>query len=364
MYRSEQRLANEASHKEPWLAVNLSRLLPGIGQIYAGKPLKGYIILLSYLLLIGIGGWLILGSTNSPLVGIAVLTTALLVLPIWNLFDAYQSAKSVNSLEFESARKQSKDAWLAVFLSSFIPGLGHAYLKQWLPSIGFFIVFIVTTIVASSQNLIIALLANLLRFMLVPFVFYHVYNSAPLRRERLQRTIMLFIAGSIGISFIFSIILATAIRQFVAESRYIPSGAMQPTLQINDRLIIDKLTYRFRMPERGDIVVFSPTEALQKLNYHEAFIKRIIGLPGDKVQIKGGQVYINDQPLAETYISDKPEYEWGPMVIPPNSYFVLGDNRNNSLDSAHWGFVPRENIIGKATQRFYPFNRAGSLLGK
>jgi signal peptidase I len=124
------------------------------------------------------------------------------------------------------------------------------------------------------------------------------------------------------------------------------------------------LTYRFRLPERGDIVVFSPTEALQKLNYREAFIKRIIGLPGDKVQVKGGQVYINDQPLAETYISDKPEYEWGPMVIPPNSYFVLGDNRNNSLDSAHWGFVPRENIIGKATQRFYPFNRAGSLLGK
>jgi signal peptidase I len=364
MYRSEQRLANEASHKEPWLAVNLSRLLPGIGQIYAGKPLKGYIILLSYLLLIGIGGWLILSSTNSPLVGFAVLTVALLVLPIWNLFDAYQSAKSVNSLEFESTRKQNKDAWLAVFLSGFMPGLGHAYLKQWLPSIGFFIAFIATIIVASSQNLIVALLANLLQFILVPFVFYHVYSSTPLRRERLKRTIMLFIAGFIGISFIFSVILATVIRQFVAESRYIPSGAMQPTLQINDRLIIDKLTYRFRLPERGDIVVFSPTEALQKLNYREAFIKRIIGLPGDKVQVKGGQVYINDQPLAETYISDKPEYEWGPMVIPPNSYFVLGDNRNNSLDSAHWGFVPRENIIGKATQRFYPFNRAGSLLGK
>lgn len=151
MYRSEQHSANGASNKEPWLAVNLSRLLPGIGQIYAGKPLKGYIIFLSHILLVGVGGWLILGSTNNPLVGIAVLTVGWLVLPIWNLFDAYQSAKGVNSLEFESARKQDKDAWLAVFLSGFIPGLGHAYLKRWLPSILFFIVFIVTAIVASSK---------------------------------------------------------------------------------------------------------------------------------------------------------------------------------------------------------------------
>lgn len=364
MYQSEKHSVNEESHKEPWLAVNLSRLLPGIGQIYAGKPLKGYIILLSHLFLTGIGGWLILGSTNNPLVGIAVLTAALLVLPIWSLFDAHQSARSANSLEFESTRKQSKDAWLAVFLSGFIPGLGHAYLKQWLPSILFFIVFIVAVIVAGSQSPIIALLANLLKAVLVLVVFYHVYSSAPLRRERSQRTIMLFMAGFIGISVILSAILAIMIRQFVAEARYIPSGAMLPTLHVNDRLIINKLAYRFRMPERGDIVVFSPTEALQKQNFHDAFIKRIIGLPGDKVQVKGGQVYINDQPLAETYISDQPQYEWGPMVIPPNSYFVLGDNRNNSYDSHYWGFIPRENIIGKATQRFYPFDRAGSLVGK
>jgi signal peptidase I len=364
MYQSEQHSANEASHKEPWLAVNLSRLLPGIGQIYAGKPLKGYIILLSFFLLTGIGGWFVLGSTNNPLVGIAVLTAALLVLPIWNLFDAHHSARSANSLEFESIRKQSKDAWLAVFLSGFIPGLRHAYLKKWLASILFFIIFIVTAIVAGSQSPIIALLAQVLQIVLVLVVFYHVYSSTSLRRERSQRTIMLFIAGFIGISVILSAILAIVIRQFVAEARYIPSGAMLPTLQINDRLVIDKQIYRFRMPERGDIVVFSPTEALQNQNVHDASIKRIIGLPGDKVQVKGGQVYINDQPLAETYISDKPQYEWGPMIVPPNSYFVLGDNRNNSYDSHIWGFVPSENIIGKATQRFYPFDRAGSLVGK
>jgi signal peptidase I len=110
-------------------------------------------------------------------------------------------------------------------------------------------------------------------------------------------------------------------------------------------------------------VVFAPTEALKKQDFHDAFIKRIIGLPGDKVQVKGGQVYINGQPLREPYIGkdEKPQYEWGPQVVPPNSYLVLGDNRNNRFDSHYWGFVPRENIIGKAVQRFYPFDRAGSL---
>jgi signal peptidase I len=363
MYPSEQPSTSEAP-KEPWLAVNLSRLLPGIGQIYAGRRLKGYIIVLSYFVLVAIGGWLILSSTQNPLAGIAILVAALLVLPVWNWFDAYYSAKSVNSPDFEATRKQSKDAWLAVFLSGFIPGLGHLYLRKWLPAILFFLVFIGISIVAGSENLATSLLGRLLQMILILVTFYHVYTSTPLRRERSQRSIILFMAGFVGISVFLSAALAVVIRQFVAEARYIPSKAMEPTLQVNDRLVINKLTYQFRQPERGDIVVFSPTEALQQQNIQDPLIKRIIGLPGDKVQVRGRQVYINDRPLTETYISDKPEYEWGPMVVPPNSYFVLGDNRNNSYDSHFWGFVPRENIIGKATQRFYPFNRAGSLVEK
>jgi signal peptidase I len=253
----EQNLAQQTNNKEPWFAVNLSRMLPGIGQIYAGKVLKGYIILLSYFLLIGIGGWQILNSTGNALVGIVVLTIALLILPIWNLFDAHYSARSRNSRDFESTRKQSKDAWLAVFLSGFIPGLGHAYLKQWLSSILFFAVFIAVSIAAGLENPIIALLASVLQVVLVFVAFYHVYVSAPVRRESARRTVMLFIAGFISISVVLSAILAIVIRQFVAEARYIPSRAMQPTLQIDDRLIINKLTYRFHAPERGDIIVFS-----------------------------------------------------------------------------------------------------------
>lgn len=158
-----------------------------------------------------------------------------------------------------------------------------------------------------------------------------------------------------------SIVLAVGIRQFVAEARYIPSGSMLPTLQINDRLIIDKLSYRFNTPQRGDIVVFSPTSTLEKQNFHDAFIKRVIGLPGDKVEVKGGRVYVNDQALRENYIEEDPQYQWGPQTVSNGSYLVLGDNRNNSYDSHYWGFVPREKIIGRAVVRFWPPNRVGEI---
>lgn len=162
-------------------------------------------------------------------------------------------------------------------------------------------------------------------------------------------------------TIVLSGVLAFGIRTFVAEARYIPSGSMLPTLQIDDRLIIDKISYNFRNPVRGDIVVFSPTDALKQQNFKDAFIKRLIGLPGDKVEVKGERLYVNDQLIQENYIGDPPNYNYGPVTVPPNQYLVLGDNRNNSYDSHYWGFVPRDRIIGKAVVRFWPLNRVGDL---
>ena len=158
-----------------------------------------------------------------------------------------------------------------------------------------------------------------------------------------------------------SAVLAFGIRTFVAEARYIPSGSMLPTLQINDRLIIDKVSYHFTQPERGDIVVFQPTEELRQQNFKDAFIKRIIGLPGDTVEVKDDTVFVNGEALSENYLQDYPDYEWGPQTVPEDQYLVLGDNRNNSYDSHYWGFVPRENIIGRAVVRFWPLNRLGGV---
>jgi len=160
---------------------------------------------------------------------------------------------------------------------------------------------------------------------------------------------------------VLSAILAVGIRTFVAEARYIPSGSMLPTLEINDRLIVDKLSYRFSKPQRGDVIVFSPTDQLKQLNFKDAFIKRVIGLPGETVEVKGGRVYINNKPIGENYIAERPEYQYGPVVVPENNYLVLGDNRNNSYDSHYWGFVPEDRIIGRAVVRFWPPNRLGEL---
>jgi signal peptidase I len=161
-----------------------------------------------------------------------------------------------------------------------------------------------------------------------------------------------------------SLLLAFGIRQFVAEPRYIPSESMVPTLAVNDRLMVEKISYLFNPPERLDIVVFWPPDRLKELNpalKKDAFIKRVIGLPGEKVEVRDGKVFINDVALVEDYIAAKPNYQWGPQVIPENSYLVFGDNRNNSFDSHFWGYVPRENIIGRAAFRFWPLGRIGEI---
>jgi signal peptidase I len=156
-------------------------------------------------------------------------------------------------------------------------------------------------------------------------------------------------------------ILAIGIRACVAEARYIPSESMLPTLEINDRLIVEKISYRFRKPERGDVVVFLPTETLKQQDYKEAFIKRVIGIPGDIVEVKNNAVYVNNQKLSEKYILNPPNYEYPSTKIPEGQYLVLGDNRNNSYDSHYWGFVPLKNLIGRATVRFWPPDRIGPL---
>jgi signal peptidase I len=171
-----------------------------------------------------------------------------------------------------------------------------------------------------------------------------------------------------------ALILALGIRTFIAEARYIPSSSMEPTLQIKDKLIIEKIGYHFHNPERGDIIVFNPTPKLQSENFKDAFIKRVIGIPGDRVEMKGGTVYINGQPLQENYIAAKPKCFLGmgnpleqskctiiPYTIPEGEYLVLGDNRDNSYDSRFWGLVPKDYIVGRAVIRFWPPNRIGAI---
>jgi signal peptidase I len=160
-----------------------------------------------------------------------------------------------------------------------------------------------------------------------------------------------------------ALILALLVRSYIAEPRFIPSDSMIPTLQVGDRLVVEKVSYRLHSPEFGDIIVFDPPPQLQELGYarDQAFIKRIIGKPGQTVEVKSGKVFVDGQPLKESYIAESPKYNMLPATVPEDSYFVMGDNRNNSNDSHVWGFLPKDFILGRAWVRFYPFDRIGKV---
>jgi signal peptidase I len=169
------------------------------------------------------------------------------------------------------------------------------------------------------------------------------------------------------------VIIVLLIRTFVAQAYNIPSGSMKPTLLVGDFILVNKLVYRFSEPKRGDIVVFK-----YPIDPNIDFIKRIVALPGEEVEVRNNQVFINGKPLPlievgrgeengvrkviyeevlpegikhkVQFYEDFPfsKRDFGPVVVPPNHYFVMGDNRDNSEDSRYWGFLPRENIVGKA----------------
>ena len=191
-------------------------------------------------------------------------------------------------------------------------------------------------------------------------------------------------------TIVFVIIAVILIRFFVAELRWIPSGSMKPTLQIGDRIVVEKLTkfpniiktHAFEnTPKRGDVMIFYPPFVKLKTDPWSvfsrltgffckdiAFIKRVIGLPGEKFEIKQSangayKVYINDNPLDEEYIMSEYDYHkcranmyCGPFIIPEGQYFMMGDNRGNSQDSRYWGTLSKERFIGRAVFVFWPLN--------
>lgn len=166
------------------------------------------------------------------------------------------------------------------------------------------------------------------------------------------------------ITVVVALTIALIIRIFVAEPRYIPSESMFPTLETGDRLVIEKVGYKFHPPRKGDIIVFQPPEMLRLIgnfDQSQAFIKRAIAKSGETVAVKDGVVYVNNQPLQEDYIAAPPDYELIPVTVPEGQLFVMGDNRNNSNDSHIWGFLPTENVIGHAVFRFWPLERIGTV---
>jgi signal peptidase I len=180
-----------------------------------------------------------------------------------------------------------------------------------------------------------------------------------------------------------ALVLALFIRTFVVQAFKIPSESMVPTLLVGDHLLVSKFAYGIKLPivdktliktgdpEHGDVIVFEYPE-----NRDLDYIKRVIGLPGDKIELKNNVLYRNDQPVEEPYkhledhLVPGTKVNWGPETVPANQYFVMGDNRDHSQDSRYWGFVPRDYIRGKAWVIYWSWegftdvrwNRIGNLI--
>jgi signal peptidase I len=187
-------------------------------------------------------------------------------------------------------------------------------------------------------------------------------NSAPVKKSAIREWIE---------SIVVAFILAMIIRAFLVQAFKIPTGSMRPTLLEGDVILVDKFSYGAKVPftnlrlpgirkmQRGDVVVFIYPE-----DHKKDFIKRLVGLPGETVEIKNGTLYINDAPLLEPVFNQRYYYNRGDLgqegqkiVVPQESFFFLGDNSASSKDSRYWGFVPWKNILGKALLIYWPPQR-------
>ncbi len=176
---------------------------------------------------------------------------------------------------------------------------------------------------------------------------------------RLQTTHRLwFIVVDTIEMIIVALFFALLIRKFIVQTSVIPSESMVSTLQIGDRLFVDKLSYRFCDPKRGDIVVFKSMEPGDK----RELVKRCVGLPGETIVVERGVIYVDGKAVSFPGVVIARDYDfYGPYQIPQGNYFMMGDNRAYSKDSRYWGPVSRDHVLGNAWYVFWPFSRAQLL---
>lgn len=175
---------------------------------------------------------------------------------------------------------------------------------------------------------------------------FHTESIPDFENEQKNSGFLRFIVDVLE-TLILSVILFAAINAVSARIR-VDGSSMEPTLHSGEFVIVNKLTYKLGTPQIGDVIVFHfPRDPEQE------YIKRVIGLPGDQVTIRGGNVYVNDQLLHESYIAAAPAYD-STWDVPDDALFVLGDNRNNSSDSHNWGTVPLSYVVGKAVIVYWP----------
>lgn len=268
-----------------------------------------------------------------------------------------------------------KKPWLAGLLSTVLPGLGHFYIGKpflglaWYTSLQLLIVAYglvsrspVLPPAINIAGILIPVVGNLL-------VIFSAIRLAKKTEAATPSSIWNRWYAYLGVFLIFttlSSVILDVIKDYIVKAYKLPSGAMIPTLLVGDHVFVDKLAYRIGIhPQRGDVIVFKFPEDESK-----DFIKRIVGMPGDTIEIRDKHVLINgtvsddasytqriDSTVIPSSINSRDNF--GPVTVPPDSFFVLGDNRDQSLDSRFWGFVEEQKIKGKATIVYWSWSGTG-----
>jgi signal peptidase I len=349
--------AQPAVRREPWLAANLSLVLPGLGHFHAGRRALGVWCIVAFAVLSAAAFASFLSPEGSTWSGIVVVSL-LLLLRVLAAVDAHRRVRLANDVRFESERRSNKDPWLAVFLSLWLlPGAGHLYLGRRLRGV----LFVLTAIVLATSRFDSPFWA-----VLGCFAGLDAYRSAQVGRDAPMKPLLSVVhlaALVTGVSLV-TLVTVAVLRIRVVQAFRQPSEAMLPTLRRGDYFFVWKSPSY--VPGRGDVVVFSyPPDP--KVDY----AKRIVGLPGDTLEIRKRVPYANGLRLSDSRAvhldprlqpaAESARDEFGPVVLGPGEYFVMGDNRENSNDSRYWGSVRRDLIRGRAFKIYWPPGRAGPI---
>ncbi len=371
-----------------WFAVFLSALIPGAGQFYKGQRLFPFFLFLSYASLkyfyLLFGGFFLDHSTSKVFVLVVLISSVLAFLAyLYNLVNACLFPAGTD-LVFDDLQKR-KNPFIAGLLSIIIPGAGQVYNKQiwktFLVYLLFGILFSLSGILKFSEE--DSAILGLALFLCVEIILLvDAMNTAGKRMDeeygiKLKKKTPKIIWFTVLVILFFNVVdmtLSLRFRETSVKAFKIPTGSMQPTLfggqdhALGDHLVVN-LRDR-RVINRGEIVVFN-----YPVDPELQFVKRIIGLPGETLEIRNKVVYIDGKALDELWLKVFPQKEYfsdfgntlpavisprdnfGPVRIPANSYFVMGDNRDNSSDSRFWGVVEKSFIIGKPMAIYFPFNR-------
>ena len=351
----------------PWLAASLSWLLPGAGHLYCGAYLRG----IGCFLLFCLSGAILWSLLVSGYLGDSLVVGLSFLIPKFfraaASADAFQTVKRLHSVDSESMRGPTQRVYFPVFLTTLVPGLGQLHERRWRSRIGFlFLSLYLWLVPVSLASLVGKAGVMILRSLACA---HALLMSTREKDDRAWRAAWL-LTGVVAATLVGSYTLRAARRSFLVENLIWNGNSMMPTVPHGSHCIADMMTYRYRDPEIGDIILFtSPESAVDKGKRRQIRLSRIVARGGETVQVRYGVIFVNGEhrepaatrALHPFFLPDwaNQEASWlsfavaEPYRVPEGCYFVVGDNRTTGDDSRYYGPVPRKDIIGRVTRVYW-----------